>query len=397
MVWWTSAGERVLRGAEWALFQAGLGGVWDLVEDSFSGDDLFSCGLAAFDDLQPGQKLALAAQVGQALHDETVPPPELTAHAEAAIAAVFEHVRQSVEAEIGMQPVSGPAEHAFSWRRLIAAACRESGAAGDEPLPDEACDDVSEWALLLDCLADRILWDDDYAVANHFLDADPETSRGGRHLFGIADDYYTALARDPDEEGLQAARRALRALTGRPEPREPQRLVGLADSHHALLVGPCDAGTVAAETACPLLEEVSATDPDDFDCTHAEWRDLFREAVLQAAAEGTAGPTDPAEVLSPARLAEAGEALRTGSTLELGDEHRTELRPGGWVVVDRRGCYLMDVEACVWSAVADDPDMPPRLFSTPAEALVAFLRSEALASARAERHEVALRKLGREE
>ena len=196
-MWWTSAGERVLRGAEWALFQAGLGGVWDLVEDSFSGDDLFSCGLAAFDDLQPGQKLALAAQVGQALHDETVPPPELTAHAEAAIAAVFEHVRQSVEAEIGMQPVSGPAEHAFSWRRLIAAACRESGAAGDEPLPDEACDDVSEWALLLDCLADRILWDDDYAVANHFLDADPETSRGGRHLFGIADDYYTALARDP--------------------------------------------------------------------------------------------------------------------------------------------------------------------------------------------------------
>ena len=67
------------------------------------------------------------------------------------------------------------------------------------------------------------------------------------------------------------------------------------------------------------------------------------------------------------------------------------------MVVDRRGCYLMDVEACVWSAVADDPDMPPRLFSTPAEALVAFLRSEALASARAERHEAALRKLGRDE
>src|SRR6266540_5571336 len=274
-VWRTSQGERVLRGAEWELFRAGLGEVWDLVEDSFDGEGFVSSGLAAFDDLQPGQKLALLAQVGQALHDEGVPSPELTAHAEAAIAAVYEHVRQSVEVEIDAQDVPELAQHAFFWRRLILAACRQGDVAGDEPLPDEGCDDLSEWALLLDCLTGRIFWDDDYARADHFLDADPETSRVELQRCGIADDYYTALAPDPDEEGLEAARRTLREVTGRPEPTEEQLLSGFEDCYHGLLVGPCDAETIALESACPLIEEVGVPDPDGFDCSYAEWLDLF--------------------------------------------------------------------------------------------------------------------------
>jgi hypothetical protein len=31
-MWWTSAGERVLRGAEWDLFREGLSCLWDEVE-----------------------------------------------------------------------------------------------------------------------------------------------------------------------------------------------------------------------------------------------------------------------------------------------------------------------------------------------------------------------------
>jgi hypothetical protein len=87
-------------------------------------------------------------------------------------------------------------------------------------------------------------------------------------MFGIADDYSTALAPGPDGEGLEAARRTLRELTGRPGPAVPQPLGGLADCHHGLLVGPCDADTIGRETACPLVEEVSGLDPDGFDCTY---------------------------------------------------------------------------------------------------------------------------------
>jgi hypothetical protein len=105
-VWCSCEGERVLQGAEWELFRVGLDEVWDYVEDSFDDDDCFPFGIAAFDDLQPGQKLAVLAQVGQALHDKAVPPPPLTAHAEATIAAVYVHIRQSVELEIDEQDVS---------------------------------------------------------------------------------------------------------------------------------------------------------------------------------------------------------------------------------------------------------------------------------------------------
>ncbi len=63
-MWWTSEGERVLRGAEWELFREGLAGVWDQIEDS-KGDeeDSFAYGIPAFDNLQTNQKLALLALV----------------------------------------------------------------------------------------------------------------------------------------------------------------------------------------------------------------------------------------------------------------------------------------------------------------------------------------------
>src|ERR1700730_16040323 len=83
IMWSTPEGKRVLRGAEWALFRQGIAGVWHYVEESFNGDQTFSSDIAAFDDLQPEQKLALLALVGKALSDESTPAPEPTAHAEA--------------------------------------------------------------------------------------------------------------------------------------------------------------------------------------------------------------------------------------------------------------------------------------------------------------------------
>jgi hypothetical protein len=99
-MWRTSEGNRILRGAEWKLFRAGLAVIWDEIEDCLVEDDPFASGIAAFDNLQANQKLALLASVGQALRDASVPMPELTAHCEATVAAVFECTWQSVELEI---------------------------------------------------------------------------------------------------------------------------------------------------------------------------------------------------------------------------------------------------------------------------------------------------------
>jgi hypothetical protein len=99
-MWRTSRGERVLTGAEWNLFREGLTELWDTVEDDFDRKDACNTGHAAFDALQPGQKLAMLALVGQALCDDALPSPEHTAHNEATIAAVFEEISLGLVQEV---------------------------------------------------------------------------------------------------------------------------------------------------------------------------------------------------------------------------------------------------------------------------------------------------------
>src|SRR3954469_25286130 len=133
-MWWTPLGERVLRGAEWELFRDGLAMVCDLVEEAKSSDDpeIGSFGVEAFDWLQPNQKLALLALVGKALKDEGEPMPELTAHTEAAVAAVYAHIFSMIVVEIECAPGSredggdpSDVDDWFAWRRMALAAYLE--------------------------------------------------------------------------------------------------------------------------------------------------------------------------------------------------------------------------------------------------------------------------------
>src|SRR4051812_10160576 len=178
-MWWTPLGERVLRGAEWELFRDGLAMVCDLVEEAKASDDpeIGSVGVEAFDQLQPNQKLALLALVGKALKDEGEPTPELTAHTEATVAAVYAHILAMIVMEIESPPESEKVdgwddpehiEDAFAWRRLALAAYLEddgeskpNGTAtvegggrasgdreGDDGLwspPELSSEDVEEW------------------------------------------------------------------------------------------------------------------------------------------------------------------------------------------------------------------------------------------------------------
>jgi len=205
-MWRTSQGERVLKGAEWRLFAEALTFVSDMVVDMGDPDE-FDSGVAVFDRLQRNQKLAMLTLVGQALKDERTPSPELTAVAEGAVAAVFAKLRDAVEIEIEM----GESSHELpTWRALVLAACRDVGI--DDSLPEASTDDLEEWDPLIDCLADRILWDADYAMEEQFLDRDPETVGELKKFAGISGDYFRAVAPDPTDDEIERIRRALREI-----------------------------------------------------------------------------------------------------------------------------------------------------------------------------------------
>jgi hypothetical protein len=78
-MWWTAEGERVLSGAEWALFREGLSCLWDDVEVSEDEDGPGTMGIAVFDELPKAERLALLASVANGLTDEDAPCPDLTA------------------------------------------------------------------------------------------------------------------------------------------------------------------------------------------------------------------------------------------------------------------------------------------------------------------------------
>src|SRR5260370_39000563 len=140
--------------------------------------------------------------------------PDLTANAEATVAAIFEYIRQSVEIEIGLDEGDDP--DATFWRRHVLAACLEGEENWEEPLPDPSCDDLGEWKVLIDVLAEWILWDYDFCMEESFLDEDPVVAKKKMKEMGIAGDYYLQPAPDPTENDMKDIRNMLREITRRP-------------------------------------------------------------------------------------------------------------------------------------------------------------------------------------
>jgi hypothetical protein len=108
--------------------------------------------------------------------------PKLTAVLEAAVGAVYESIRVMVEIEI-----DEPAEdrESPSWRELVLAAGRERGI---EDLLDPESEDLDNWEILVECLADAVLWDQDWKATDDHLDADPKAGRMVKSLLGIDED-----------------------------------------------------------------------------------------------------------------------------------------------------------------------------------------------------------------
>ena len=236
-MWHTSRGDRTLSGDEAELIGDGVDTLGDALvthidvdesdETTLAGD--CHCGIPLFDDLTPAQRIALLHDVTAHLLTPTESPLPLSAHAEAAVAAIFVEIRDQVAIEIDLFPsgaeiVSDDPESDVTWRQLVLAAHNHVFRTTHQPsegfdfdygpfpndiqIPAESCRDIRQWEWLIESLTDAVLWDRDYEMADSFFDIDPGVSRQRRRLLGIDDNYFTQIA--PDPKSAEAYRLAAR-------------------------------------------------------------------------------------------------------------------------------------------------------------------------------------------
>jgi len=89
-------------------------------------------------------------------------------------------------------------------------ACQEQGI---DELLDPASEEIDEWGMLISCLTDAVLWDEDWKDSESLLDVDPKASRALKKLLGIDEDYYVAVPPDPTDEEMKGVWATLRGLT----------------------------------------------------------------------------------------------------------------------------------------------------------------------------------------
>ena len=199
----TSQGDRILLPAEAKLVATALRMMADFLKEME-----LAMGVSALDDLQRNQQIVLFHAVARALFCADEPAPQLTACVEAAVGSVYQHIRDELEVEIEEEPILNIRP---TWRELVLAASREAELELGE-LPAEDCDDKAEWTLLVDCLQDRVLWDEDWQLEGS-MDLDPEASQRLKDTLGIAEDYFVTVPPDPPDAEAERLLRQLIELT----------------------------------------------------------------------------------------------------------------------------------------------------------------------------------------
>lgn len=188
----TPCGDRILEGAERRLYEESLGVMVDFLAD---GD--FDFGVALFDEMQLGPKLVALYESGRALLRPDESAPERAAYLEAAIAVVYHHVLMMVEMEIDDENLEATPHH---WRTLVADAANEND--DIEAAPAVQNRNLLEWDLVIECLAEAVLWDRDFEIEEH-LDAAPESSNAIKSMMGIPPNYYSAIPADPPDHQIK--------------------------------------------------------------------------------------------------------------------------------------------------------------------------------------------------
>jgi hypothetical protein len=213
-MWRTPTGVRTLSGPEAALMREAMAYVADSLHDEADGfGEEWPCGVKVFDELSWQQRLALLSRVANALLKSDVAAPELSAVNEATVAALFAHISRNIIIEVDQSndPEFAAEDFALHWRRLIAA-CQSRPSVDQEFFVAVDSSDLEEWDLLIESISGGILWDNDWAMQDLYLDADPGISRREKRRMGIESNYFTMPAPDIRDEQAPAVFAELREL-----------------------------------------------------------------------------------------------------------------------------------------------------------------------------------------
>ena len=205
-MWHMEEGDRAMTEAEWGIFRLGLAElVAHIEEDLIYETDAAETGVKVFDRLTVEPKLALLADVADALHDRDVPMMDLTAASEGAVAAVFVVASALLREEI--------AENRDTTMRSLLMAIAKEQEFDKADIPRLKSRKRSDWDFLMECLEGAIFWDSDWAAGDHYLDMPPEEAKTRMEYMGIDPDYFLAIPREPSPTELSAARQKLANLT----------------------------------------------------------------------------------------------------------------------------------------------------------------------------------------
>jgi len=184
----------------------------------------------------PIRNWPLLALVGKALKDEGKPMPELTAHTEATVAAVYAHILSMIVMEIESPPESEQVDEWDDPEDIDDAFCLEASGAGPLTLEDDGGTegerhgdqrgrrsspgrpgrrrtssgrppgfpsvDVEEWGVPRPGMSGQPHPSGPTATMRPDRGSwtpDPAVSRSCMNELGIAEDYYTAICAGPDE------------------------------------------------------------------------------------------------------------------------------------------------------------------------------------------------------
>lgn len=227
-MWHTSRGDRTLDGHEAVLVSCAIdvmvGALLVHIDEDFE-DSAPDCesGIAIYDLCTPAQRIGLLHDVAKYLLTDTQGPLPLSALTDATVAAIFVEIRDQIAIEIEFAN-DREEEGQPRWRELVFAAHRSSFPQRGEAERglsargwDPSLDDLRRWETMVDELADNILWDRDFEMAEGFLDIDPGVSRQRRRLLGIDDEYFTTVAPDPrPEQAFKLASRTRDIVRAKP-------------------------------------------------------------------------------------------------------------------------------------------------------------------------------------
>jgi hypothetical protein len=203
-MWHTAEGNRILAGDEAKLFKNALASLLDHLRDNQ--EEGWPTGVAMFDELAYPQKVAMLCEVGSALLMAGVPMPELNALNEAAVAAVYEHLRDQIDFEIDLHT-------GYDVRGLIISFLRKEFEEEKIPLPRKACKKGDEWDFMVECCSGKVLWDRDFETADLFLDDSPDRAGALKEFLRIDENYYVAVPPDPTPRQLETCLERLKLLT----------------------------------------------------------------------------------------------------------------------------------------------------------------------------------------